>query len=341
MDKGKIICFGEMMLRLNCPGYRRFTEASGLEMLYGGSEANVAILLARLGMDVEYVTRLPANDLADAAVQALTSQGVKTSFLLRGGERMGLYFSETGNSVRATRIIYDRSHSGFSTVMPGMVPWKKIFGGASWFHWSGISPAVSASAAEVCMEALQEARANGIRISADFNHRNTLWKYGQKPGDVMPGLLEHCEVVTGDLDSASVYFDIPVAGKIPLKEAVVHCGKALQQKLPAMRTLGMSFREMLADGSLAYCGMLMCGEEIDFHGPYRIHQPVGRIGSGDAFMGGLLYGVMQELSNRETIAFATAAGALKHSIVSDIPLFSAKEVLALIQDGPGTGKVFR
>lgn len=341
MDTQKILCFGEMLLRLNCPGYRRFGEASSLEMLYGGSEANVAVLLARLGMEVEYLTRLPDNDLASSALDLLRQNGVGTRHVLRGGERLGLYFSETGNALRATRIIYDRTHSSFSTLQPGMIGWKEVLTDCGWFHWSGISPAVSASVAAVCKEGLGEAEKQGIPISADFNYRSTLWQYGNHPQAVMPGLLDHCEVVTGDIDAAGAYFGIGSSGGSTLRETVSQYGAELQKKLPRLKILAMSFREMQEGGTLAYSGMLMKGAEIHFHGPYPISHPVGRIGSGDAFMGGLIYGLLNKKSLAETIALATAAGALKHSIVADIPLFGLEELNSLVKNGPSSGRVIR
>ena len=336
-----IICFGEMLLRLGCPGFERFSEATRMELRYGGSEANVAILLARLGLGSEYVTRLPANDLGDAAEALIRSQGVDTSHVLRGGDRLGLYFSETGNAVRPTRIIYDRAHSSFATLEPGMIPWKQIFSGPGWFHWSGISPALSAMSVRLCLEALEQAKVAGRHISADFNHRSTLWNYGMHPSAVMPELLTHCEAVTCDLDSAALYFGIRVPDSGGLRQSAAHCMESLSKKLPRLKTLAMSLREPIAGGGIAYSGALMQEGKMYYQDPYPIHEDVGRIGSGDAFTGGLLYGLVTGAPPKQTLALATAAGALKHSIAADFPLFGLTELQALVRDGSARGRVVR
>jgi 2-dehydro-3-deoxygluconokinase len=341
MDPQRIVCFGEMLLRLNCPGRQRFSEAATFEMLYGGSEANVAILLSRLGIEVDYVTRFPVNDLGDAALESLSRQGVGVTHVLRGGERMGLYFSETGNAVRATRIIYDRTHSGFSSIVPGMIPWHSILQGAGWFHWSGISPAISETSVQVCAEALHQALEAGLRISADFNHRSTLWNYGNHPSRIMPDLLAQCEVITCDLDSAAMYFGINVRATEGIRDAAGQCLEELQKKLPRANTIAMSLRQGSSDKGLSYAGMLLKNGKLYFQEPYQISDPVGRIGSGDAFTGGLLYGVMTGTADAEIVALATACGALKHSIVSDMPLFSLEEVRTIMREGSAGGRIIR
>ncbi len=341
MGDQKIICFGELLLRLGCPGFGRFTESTRMELRYGGSEANVAILLARLGLPAEFVTRLPPNDLGDAAEALLRSQGVGTGQIQRGGERLGLYFSENGNAVRPTRILYDRAHSAFASLEPGMIPWKKIFSQPGWFQWSGISPALSSGSVSVCLEALEQAAEAGMHISADFNHRTTLWNYGRTPAAVMPELLAYCESVTCDLDSAGVYFGIRVPDAGDLRKSAAQCMESLSQKLPRLKTLAMSIREPIAGGGFAYSGALMHSGKMYFQDPYPIHDGVGRIGSGDAFTGGLLYGLVTGAPPEQTLGFAVAAGALKHGIEADFPLFSLAELQALIRDGSGRGRVVR
>ena len=196
-----LVCFGEILLRLNAPNYKRLSQTESFEAIYAGSEANVAVLVNQLGVPASFVTKVPANDLGNAALQTVRQFGVDTTSVLRGGERLGIYFTEMGVGARPSRVIYDRTDSAFSEIKVGEVNWGKVFGSASWFHWSGISAAVSQSAAEVCAEAIAEAKKKNLTVSADFNYRSKLWKYGKKPSEVMPSLLQQCDVINCDYDS--------------------------------------------------------------------------------------------------------------------------------------------
>jgi 2-dehydro-3-deoxygluconokinase len=336
-----VICFGELMMRLNTIGHQRFLQASSWEAFYGGSEANVSVLLSRLGTPSSFVTRFPDNDLGQAAVDALRMHGVDTTFVLRGGDRLGLYFTETSNSLRPSRIIYDRKDSSYATLQPGMIPWSTVFEKAKWYHWSGIAAAVSATAAAVCLEALQAAKKAGVKISADLNYRSTLWKFGKSPREVMPELLSYCDVITGDIDTAEIYFGIKIDKALPKEEALKECGRKLKEKLPAMELLAMSFRENRDTGSQRYSGVLIGGEQLHFSTVHEFGNIVERIGSGDAFMAGLIHARMEGFTHPEAIEFAVAAGALKHSIPGEFAILTREEIKNFIASGNAKGKIIR
>ena len=197
-----VITFGEIMLRLSTPGYLRFGQARQFDATFGGGEANVAVSLANYGFDAKFITRLPDNDIAKACIKDLRSYGVDTSGIIFGGDRVGIYFLETGAVARPSKVVYDRANSAIATIQPGMIDWKKVFEGADWFHWTGITPAISQGAADVCLEAVRAANALGVTVSCDLNFRKNLWKYGKTAGEVMPALVEGCDVILGNEEDA-------------------------------------------------------------------------------------------------------------------------------------------
>jgi 2-dehydro-3-deoxygluconokinase len=331
---GNLVAFGEIMMRLNCPSGKRFQNSGSFEVLYGGAEANVCVFLSRLGLKSRFITRLPENDLAQGALDQLRSSSVDVSCIASGGSKMGLYFTEDGNLLRPSRVIYDRQDSSFAGIARGMVEWQKILDGTVWFHWSGIAPAVSETAAEVCLEALQSAKEKGTTISADFNYRSTLWNYGSHPSSVMPRLLSFCDVVTGDINSAAVYFGISVDNKLPVEEQFRICAGLIKQKLPSMKVLAMSFRNTDSRQRQTYRGAIFFNNDFYFSECYNLPLIVDRIGSGDAFMGGLIYSIWKGWDPQKIIAFATASGLLKHSIAGDMCLLSEKEIQNFIDHGP-------
>jgi len=207
-----VVTFGEIMLRLSTPGFERFIQSNRFDINFGGGEANVAVSLANYGIPVEYVTRLPQHDIGQAAAMTLRKYGVGTSNIIWGGERMGIYFLETGAVSRASKVIYDRAHASISTIEPGMVNWEKIFDSASWFHWTGITPAISESTARVCLEAIKTANRKGITVSTDLNYRKNLWKYGKKASEVMPELVSGCDIILGNEEDAEKVFGIRPEG---------------------------------------------------------------------------------------------------------------------------------
>ena len=238
--KKKIVTFGEIMLRLATPGYLRFGQANELTATFGGGEANVAVSLANYGMDTDYITRLPNNDIARACLQDLRGRGVGTDHVLFGGERMGIYFLETGAVARASKVIYDRSHSSIAEIQPGMVDWETILDGAGWFHWTGITPAISQGAADVCREAIQTANRLGVTVSCDLNYRKNLWKYGKSAAEVMPELVEGCDLILGNEEDADKVFGIKpegfdvtaTQGKVNAAEFESVCRQLMEPSMP-------------------------------------------------------------------------------------------------------------
>ena len=206
--KNKIITFGEIMLRLATPEHQRFSQVTSFCASYGGGEANVAVSLANYGLDAEYVTRLPSNDLGKAVVMELKKHSVGTRHIIFGGERLGIYYLETGAVSRPSKVVYDRAHSSISEIKPGMINWNEVFEDASWFHWTGITPAISQGAAESCLEAVRAAKAAGLTVSCDLNFRKNLWKWGKTAGEVMPELVRHCDVILGNEEDAEKVFGI-------------------------------------------------------------------------------------------------------------------------------------
>ena len=337
----KIVCFGELMMRLNTPSHQRFSQADNLEIFYGGSEANVSVLLSRLGTPSAFVTAFPENDLGQTAIESIRKHGVDTSFILRTGDRLGLYFTETSNSLRPSKVIYDRKDSSFAMLKPGQIHWEKVFEKASWYHWSGISAAISASASKVCLEALKAAKKAGVRISSDLNYRSTLWKYGKHPSEVMPELLSYCDVITGDIDTAETYFGIKINKTKSKEDALKECGQKLKKKLPALQMLAMSFRETKDEGSLRYSGVLITGNKLHFSAVREFTSIVERIGSGDAFMAGLIHALVEDFPHQRAIDFAVAAGALKHSIPGEFAILSKEEIENFLAHGNAKGKIIR
>lgn len=339
MGSFQIITFGELLLRLHSAASKRFLQTEGFEVYYGGAEANVSVLLANFGTAVNYISCVPENDLAVAGINQLKSYGVGTGDVLHGGDKLGLYFTEPGNHIRSARVIYDRACSSFSFLKPGMIGWEKILKGASYFHWSGISAAVSQSAADVCAEAIAVARENGVAISSDFNYRSTLWKYGKHPREMMPGLLEHSEVAVADLDSANIYYGIETDKNASYEERFAQCCKVLQQKLPLLQTLAMSFRKTKGISHF-YSGALMHKGKYYFTAAHELPFITDQIGSGDAFTGGILFGLINKFEPQKVIDFAVACGALKQSMPGDWAILSRQEVEQFIQTG-SSGRIIR
>ncbi|OQP53845.1 ribokinase [Niastella koreensis] len=335
----QLTAFGEFMLRLHSAGSQRFLQTQEYKAYYAGAEANACVLLSRLGVTTRYVTRVPQNDIALAGIQQLQSHGIATGHIVYGGEKLGLYFTEPGNHIRPTRVIYDRAGSSYAELQPGMIDWKQSLNDSQYFHWSGVAPAVSQSAADVCAEALAVAKQQGVIISADFNYRSTLWKYGKKAADIMPALLQPSDIVVADLDSAAVYYGINTDANASLEERFKQCSGALQQRLPNMKTLGMSFRK--TDGPVhIYSSALMHNGQYYFSTGYKLPYITDQIGTGDAFTAGMLYGLMNGYEPQAIVEFATACGALKQSIHGDWAVISKMEVEQFMQTG-SSGRIIR
>lgn len=344
----KIVTFGEIMLRLATPGYLRFSQAGELTATFGGGEANVAVSLANYGMDVEFVTRLPENDIAQACVKDLRKHGVKTDNIIYGGTRLGIYFLETGAVARASKVIYDRAHSAVSEIEPGMIDWDKVFEGAEWFHWTGITPAISQGAADVCLEAIKAANRRGLTVSCDLNYRKNLWKYGRTAAEVMPELVEGCDIILGNEEDAEKVFGIKPEGFDATTTAGdVHAAEFESVCVQLMRRFGKAKKVIITlRGSInanhnTWGGVLYDGKTLYQSPRYDITHIVDRVGGGDSFMGGLIYGLMTHPGDdRYALDFAAAASCLKHTIYGDYNEVSVSEVENLMK-GDGSGRVSR
>lgn len=342
----KIVTFGEIMLRLAPPSFQRFTQARTFEAIYGGGEANVAVSLANYGEEVEFVTRLPKNDLGDACLMSLRSYGIRTEHIARGGDRIGIYFLETGAAQRGSKVIYDRANSSFATIQTGMIDWKKVFEGADWFHCTGITPAVSQGATEVCREALLVARKMGLTVSTDLNYRAKLWKWGKSAGEVMTDLVGMCDVALGNEEDAEKVFGIKApeadvtAGKVEADHYRYVCEK-LNKKFPSLKTICVTLRGSLSASHNTWSGVLWKEDEFYSAPVYNIIPIVDRVGGGDSFMGGLIYGLRKYTDDpQKALNFAAAAACLKHSIIGDFNAVSVSEVETLMA-GDASGRVSR
>ncbi len=344
----KIITFGEIMLRLATPGYLRFAQANNLEATFGGGEANVAVSLANYGMDAQFVTRLPNNDIAKACVCDLHKHGVKTDHIIYGGERLGIYFLETGAVARASKVIYDRAHSAISEIEPGMIDWEKVFDGADWFHWTGITPAISQGAADVCREAIKAANRMGVVVSCDLNYRKNLWKYGKTASEVMPELVEGCDIILGNEEDAEKVFGIKpenfdvtaTAGEVNAAEFERVCSQ-LMQRFPRAKKVIITLRGSINANHNTWGGVLYDGSTLYQSPRYDITHIVDRVGGGDSFMGGLIYGLLTYPDNdQQALNFAVAASCLKHTIYGDYNMVIVAEVENLMK-GDGSGRVSR
>ncbi len=328
----KICCFGEILLRLSPPNGLRLVQTNAFDAHYGGSEANVAISLAQLGVDARFVTRLPAHELGQAALGALSRYGVQTSHCVAGGDRLGLYFLESGAGRRGSKVLYDRRGSGMSDLVPGMVPWREVLDGMDWLHWSGITSALSQSAADATLEALEIASELGLHISCDLNYRGQLWQYAS-PEKVMPALTGFVDLMLGDATAFELYYGIRAKDQEDLLRRVM-------DKFPRLSWVAMTSREGYSATHNAYQGFLYDGQQIFASPSYELPDMLDRIGGGDAFMAGLLFGLGNGATSQESVEFAAAAAALKHYIRGDFNLASEPEIRALMAGNTG-GRVQR
>ncbi|MDR2144037.1 MAG: sugar kinase [Treponema sp.] len=340
--RGKIVTFGEIMLRLAPEGYYRFVQASSFGATFGGGEANVAVSLANFGMDVTFVTRLPKHEIGQAAVNSLRGFGVDTSFIVRGGSRVGIYFLERGASQRPSRVIYDRAHSAIAEAEPCEFDWNTIFRDASWFHFTGISPAISSSVADITMEACKAAKAAGITVSCDLNYRKNLWPR-EKAGKVMEKFMEYVDICIANEEDAESVFGIRAgetdvnSGKIS-RAGYEQAAKTLTERF-GFSQVAITLRESISASDNNWGAMLYREGIGYFSKKYAIHI-VDRVGGGDSFAAGLIYGLANAMGPRETLEFAVAASCLKHSVEGDFNQVSVEEVTKLA-GGDASGRVQR
>jgi 2-dehydro-3-deoxygluconokinase len=338
----KVITFGEIMLRLAPEGYYRFTQAESFGATYGGGEANVAVSLANYGMEAAFVTRLPKHDIGQAAVNALRRYGVDTSNIVRGGDRVGIYFLEKGASQRPSKVSYDRAASAIATANASDFDWAKIFAGANWFHFTGITPALGDNVAEICQAACAAAKAAGLTISCDLNYRKNLWSR-EKAGQVMAGLMEYIDVCVANEEDAGDVFGIKAENTDITGGKISHEGyKSVAKQLADrfhFKKVAITLRESLSANDNNWAAMLYENGEYYFSKKYAVHI-VDRVGGGDSFGGGLIYASLKGMPPQQALEFAVAASALKHSVEGDFNQVSVAEVKKLAE-GDGSGRVQR
>lgn len=338
----RVITFGEIMLRLAPEGYYRFVQTENYGATYGGGEANVAVSLANYGFDAAFVTKLPAHDIGQAGVNALRRYGVDTSLITRGGDRVGIYFLEKGASQRPSKVIYDRAGSAIATATTADFDWDKIFDGADWFHFTGITPALGDNVAAICLEAVKAAKARGITVSCDLNYRKKLWTK-QKAGEVMGELCQYVDVCIANEEDAADVFGISAADTDVSKGEVNHEGyKDVARQLKehfGFRYVAITLRTSISANDNDWAAMLFDGKDYYFSKQYHMHI-VDRVGGGDSFGGGLIYALLSGFDAQKTIEFAVAASCLKHTVEGDFNQVTADEVLRLA-GGDGSGRVQR
>ncbi|CAL66678.1 sugar kinase [Christiangramia forsetii] len=338
----KVITFGEILMRLSPPDNRKFSQAKNFEVIYGGGEFNVAASLSNYGIDTEFVTALPDIAIGDCALSATHEFQVGSKHIIRQGERLGIYFIETGNSIRPSKVVYDRRGSAISQIEKGVFNWEQILEGANWFHWSGVTPALSQATAEVCLEAIKMADKMGLGISTDLNYRSKLWQYGKAPHEVMPEMLQYSNVILGDIDTAMFMLGKDkVAPNYSNDEEIKTHFSELTDLLPKLNTIGMTFRDSVNASHQRIGGFLFKDDILYRAKNYEVQPVVDRVGTGDAFMGGFLYGLLEFGGDmKKTIDFATSACALKHSIFGDVNRVTKEEVLECMASD-GSAKVNR
>lgn len=329
------VSFGEVLLRASAPGAARLPQATHLDITYGGSEANIAAALAQWGIAAAHVTVLPQNELGQAALSSLRGWGINTAHIQRADGRMGIYFLEHGQHVRSPKVLYDRYHSAFALDALNF-DWETILADAKWFHWSGITPAISATAAKACQQAIAIAKKKGIRISADINYRRVLWQYGKKPTDVMPELVSQSDMVIGAPADFENCLGIATSPETSFAEAC----NAVQRQFPSVRVFVNTLRTSHHASHQQLQGVWYENNTVFQSRNHDIQPIVDRIGSGDALMAGIVYSQLHQRAPQETIAFATAAAVFKHSVPGDVLMADLSEIEAVANDR-ATGKLLR
>ncbi len=338
----RVVTFGEIMLRLAPEGYYRFVQAEKFGATFGGGEANVAVSLANFGMDAVFVSKVPKHEIGQACVNSLRRFGVDTDEILRGGDRLGIYYLEKGASQRPSKVIYDRAGSAISQATKEEFDWDDILEGADWFHFTGITPALGSNVADICLEAVKAARAKGITVSCDLNYRNKLWSK-EKAGEVMGELCKYVDVCIANEQDADDVFGIKAGNTDVTTGKVNHEGykdvaKQLAERF-GFKKVAITLRSSISANDNNWAGMLYDGKDFYFSRSYPVHI-VDRVGGGDSFGGGLIYASLENYSGQDTIEFAVAASCLKHSIEGDYNMVSVDEVKKLA-GGDASGRVQR
>ncbi|MGB5256605.1 MAG: sugar kinase [Woeseiaceae bacterium] len=340
----KFVTFGEIMLRLKSPGHERFFQSPSFEATFGGGESNVAVALANYGLDAAFVTALPDNDIADACVREVRSFGVDVSGIRRSGDRIGIYFLEAGANQRPSKVVYDRANSAIADCGPGDFDWDAVFKGANWFHITGITPALSQSAADLSLEACKAAKAAGVTVSCDFNYRGKLWKYGKSAPEVMRDLVKYVDVGIANEEDCQKSLDISVDVDVHTGELDTAKYEALSQKVleiyPDMSIIAITLRESRSADTNGWSACMRDADGFKLSRHYEITDIIDRVGGGDSFASGFIAGLALYEDRQQSLDFAVAASCLKHSISGDFNRVSVGEVRNLM-GGDASGRVQR
>lgn len=339
-----VVTLGEVMLRLKSPGFERLFQSPVLEATFGGAEANVAASLAQFGVSARFVSAVPANNVGDACIASLRAFGVDTSMILRRGDRLGVYYLETGANQRPSRVTYDRAASAIATARPADFDWDAVFDGADWFHVSGVTPAISASAAELSLAAAKAARERNVTVSCDYNHRKNLWRYGKRASDVMRELVSYADVgVANEEDcqmSLGITADVDVTSGALARDAYRVLAEKVLEAFPNLKRQAITLRESHSANRNGWSAVLHNRREFLASRHYEIADIVDRVGAGDSFAAGLIYGLRTYDDDAKALEFAAAASCLKHSVPGDINRTSVGDVEALM-GGEASGRVQR
>jgi len=340
----KLLTFGEIMIRLKTPGTERLFQSPFFEATFGGGEANVAVSLANYGMDAAFITVLPDNKIGDVCIGELRRFGVDTSYIQRGPGRMGIYFLEAGANQLPGKVIYDREYSAISIAKRNAIDWKKVFEGIDWFHITGITPAISENAMELALESVKAAKAAGVKVSCDLNYRKRLWKYGRQPDEIMPELMEYVNVAIANEEDIQKSLGIKAgvdvkSGSLDL-EKYRNLGNTVLNRFETLEMIAITLRESISADMNGWSACLNDRNQFMVSKKYSIHDIVDRVGGGDSFASGLIYGLNTYSSFQEALEFAAAASCLKHSIPGDFNRVSVSDVENLMK-GDSSGRVQR
>ena len=340
----RVVTFGEIMLRLAPPGFERFLQSPQFQATFGGGEANVAVSLAAFGIEAAFVTALPENAIADAAIGELRRSGVDTSRILRRKGRVGIYFLEAGANQRASKVVYDRDFSSIALAQPGEIDWDAALAGAAWFHVTGITPALSASAAALAGEAMKTAREKGLTVSCDLNYRKNLWKWGKTAAEVMRELVKFVDIASANEEDVQKALGIQAAVDVESGELDRGQYEALTSRVlaefPNLKAIAITLRESHSASHNGWAACLNDGDQFLTSRHYEITHIVDRVGGGDSFAAGLIYGMLTMPDRQSALEFAVAASCLKHSVIGDFNRVTVEEVNALLKGG-GSGRVQR
>lgn len=343
----KVVTFGEIMVRLGAPGYLKLIQASQFDVSYAGAEANVAVSLANYGLETDYITCLPDNPIAERCIMDLRGHKVGVDYIQRTGKRMGILYLETGSNARPSKVYYDREDSSIATVIPGSIDWKEILKDAIWFHWTGITPALSANAAAECLKAIKTANELGVTVSCDINYRGNLWKYGKTAAEVMPEMVAGSDIILGNEEDCEKVFGIKpkdfdaakTNGNVDQGSFLSVC-RQMMERFPRCKKMVVTLRGAINANHNTWGGVLYNGKELIESRRYDITDIVDRVGGGDSFMGGLIFGLLHYQDDCKALEFATAASCLKHTLKGDYNWVTVQEVENLM-NGDASGRVRR